>query len=81
MENITISGPYADKDTAVSVMNSLGSKTHSIYSMAKNKLDDKGAVYTDFDDVEYFVERVAGAGETDKIFGYDAKDFMAKQYK
>lgn len=81
MANITISGPYTDKEIAVSVMNTLGSKTHSIYSIAKNKIDDSGVAYTDFDDVEYFVERVEGTGEPDKLFGYDAKEFMSRQYK
>lgn len=81
MNNITVSGPYTDKDIAVSVMNSMGSKTHSIYGIAKDKIDENGVEYTDFDDVEYFVERVVAVSESDKIFGYDAKEFMGGQNK
>lgn len=69
----TVAGPF-DKQAAEDTARALGNQ-YSVYGVERK--DDEG-YGTDIYD--YFVERDDSL-IPDKLFGYDAKQFIARQYK
>lgn len=54
---ITVAGPMR-KDIAIDVAKSLGNSNHSIYSLAKDVIDEDGNEYTIYDDGNsWYVEK------------------------
>jgi hypothetical protein len=70
----TIAGPYTSKEIAEDTARAIGLNC-SVYGI--HKTDSEG--YT-LDDCDWYVEQDSSKN-SGKIFGYDANEFMRRQYK
>jgi hypothetical protein len=70
----TIAGPYTSKEIAEDTARAIGLNC-SVYGI--HKTDSDG--YT-LDDCDWFVEQDSEK-DSGKLFGYDANEFMKRQYK
>lgn len=80
MNTTVVAGPFDNEIEARETMIMLGDRNHSVFSRAKNKTDENGEEYTDFDDCIYFVERLDDV-LPERIFGMRWEQLNGIQHK
>lgn len=70
-----VAGPFKDRAEAERTAAYLGDKNHSVYGV---HLKDKDGYVSE--ECDYFVER-DDAIVPERLFGYDAQELLAKQYR
>ena len=76
----TIAGPFYDRKTAEDTANAIDANQCSVFYRCKRTEHPDGTVEYDEDCIEFFVERDDTISPA-KIFGYNAADFLKRQYK
>lgn len=80
MNTTTVAGPFNTYEEALATCDYLGGVNHSVFGRAKNKTDEQGVEYTDYDDQTYYVERLNDV-TPERIFSMTWDQLNAKQHR